>query len=323
MQRKESERSILRLIYDESVYAEVLDYERPDFLLRHYDCPESFGVEVTELYHSGTSARLHNLPDYLMRLIDGGTHLHHDDVGELKVAEAKLYNPDGSVAETTLGVMYKSPSVAEMVRRVISIIENKSDKFLSYLSGLSHVNLIICNREDTFFPLDIPGFHRYFITDPLKRALARAPFREIFFISEMKDRTRYYFPLKLCVLFSEFVMFRGAFYSIYQPLDWMDKEDRMMNLFALVMQRRGYPVYLFNHGGALEVVLGQASLRLNGEGVQLSDYRDIELPLSLLVHPKIPTEMISFHEYYLHWSKGQAFESGLAVKTRSTSQIAS
>lgn len=50
----------------------------------------TFGVEITELFEDGSSARLVKIPDYMQRLWDGGEPVHKDDVKGIKVVTVQI-----------------------------------------------------------------------------------------------------------------------------------------------------------------------------------------------------------------------------------------
>lgn len=113
MERKERERHILTLVYDESEYAEVADSEKPDFLIRHHGEARSFGVEITEFYFYDTDARLRNIQDYVTDIIHHGKFRHKDDTKLLEVVTADVVSAEGKDKGQATVVLHRSPPVEE------------------------------------------------------------------------------------------------------------------------------------------------------------------------------------------------------------------
>ena len=68
MDKKDREKSILKMVYNNDRIDEIIDCENPDFKVRNNHQQAFFGVEVTELYYSESNARLRNIPNYLDNL---------------------------------------------------------------------------------------------------------------------------------------------------------------------------------------------------------------------------------------------------------------
>ena len=66
---KTQERRILAFVYGCRDTLEVVENEQPDFLCR-VSATCSFGVEVTEFFHSESAARLERIPDYTADLLN-------------------------------------------------------------------------------------------------------------------------------------------------------------------------------------------------------------------------------------------------------------
>src|SRR5262245_59270866 len=93
--KKQREQAVLNTIYDRADYAEVMEYESPDFLVRHAAAGPQFGVEITEFYLSGTHARLSRIPRYVREILSTGGFRHLDDSTSLNVDEVVITPPEG------------------------------------------------------------------------------------------------------------------------------------------------------------------------------------------------------------------------------------
>jgi hypothetical protein len=78
------------MIYGGTALAEVIDSERPDFLVRYSADSRIFGVEVTEFYQSDTNARLNRIPGYVSELLDGRDFRRKYDRKVLNVAKKQI-----------------------------------------------------------------------------------------------------------------------------------------------------------------------------------------------------------------------------------------
>ncbi|AUD03271.1 hypothetical protein CWM47_16375 [Spirosoma pollinicola] len=68
---KDKEMAILKMVYDTAHFKSVSNQESPDFVLQHHNLDTGFGVEITELYHSESHARLKNVSWYTDHLLNG------------------------------------------------------------------------------------------------------------------------------------------------------------------------------------------------------------------------------------------------------------
>ena len=87
--KRANERSILRTVYDVAEFEEILESERPDFLLRRA-AADVFGVEVTEIFATEADARAANHPEYLAELFEGGRYKHSADKKLLPVVRVPV-----------------------------------------------------------------------------------------------------------------------------------------------------------------------------------------------------------------------------------------
>ena len=66
------------------MFPDVIHDDKPDFVLTNKD-DSKFGVEVTEFYSSGSTARIQNKYGYLDQLLKGGKFCHKDDIANLRM----------------------------------------------------------------------------------------------------------------------------------------------------------------------------------------------------------------------------------------------
>jgi len=182
--------------------------ENPDFLLYCILKKYVFGVEVTELYRNQASARLKNIPGYVDHLVEGGTHKHKDDVGELVPDEFLLYDERGNLKTTIKGVWQNLPTLQEFLELVGNSILEKGNKFSHYSPAARFHNLLIHDREGYFGGFKVEDFYSSFFQDILFETIQKSPFREIYFIGQIDNEDRY-IPLKAYCLYAHAHQFDG------------------------------------------------------------------------------------------------------------------
>src|SRR5450759_553280 len=104
--------------------SEAQYHERPDFLLKVNGCP-TLGIEVTTVYASNADAKLKLIPGYSASLINKTQSVHKADIGHLRVEDATLLNPDGSVVDEISGIFQEMPSKKSAYELLFSKIDEK------------------------------------------------------------------------------------------------------------------------------------------------------------------------------------------------------
>lgn len=255
MTKKARERAILETVYDVDHFDMVCESESPDFRLRRQNERESFGVEVTEFYLFSSDARIKNVPGYMSDLFAGGKPRHKDDVEGLRVKKATWIKANGSEEEVIDVIWRELPEVSSYVQMVATAIKRKDHKLVSYDRDLSHVNLIIFDQGTRLTTTSPEYFYSHFFTSELNATLTQTGFREVFFVTVLKDMGRVYVPLKGLFLLSNFYMFYWA-HEKYQPdkkyssvraeLEPFAEFMRQRNvLFALELARIGSLLFIF------------------------------------------------------------------------------
>lgn len=308
--KKETERTILRMIYRERQFKTILDSESPDFTLQYPNEKTCFGVEVTKLYYSGSNARIRNIPGYMTELFAGGKHLHKDDVDTLKVQQVELTKADGSFKGPISAIRQDLPPVPTYVRMVTDIIERKDKKLEGYKASLSHVNLVIFDNEKRLLTLPPDYFFEHFFTPDLCRVLLKTRFREVFFITKLRDKGEIYVPLKLLLLYSTFYLFYSAleeyesdkeYYSVWATLE----------PFILYMQRQDVELRSIQScDSEVELVWGSYGLFFTETGVSIRDYADYATPATRTNSVDTTTQTIldpDFLEFLHEFTKRYTF----------------
>lgn len=195
MNKKDHEHNIVKVIYNgkDYKYNEENGYsqEKPDFVLQRGN-EEKFGVEVTELYYDGTSARLKNRKNYLEDIRRG--EIDKNDIKPLKITST--YIDIGDENKTNYQFLYNSYTIPEYTeddfkKALIKRIEEKHEKSKEYRKDLKYIELIILDRECFFYNYTEEDALKYFnsniwISDLIKKTI----FRRICFITIVNSKLK-------------------------------------------------------------------------------------------------------------------------------------
>lgn len=195
MNKKEREYKIIKIIYNEKEYKYNEEngdnQEKPDFVLQR-GSEEKFGVELTELYYDGTSARLKNKKNYLEDIRIG--KIDKNDIKPLKIMPT--YIDIGNENKTDYQFLYNSYTIPEYTeddfkKALIKRIEEKHEKSKEYRKDLKYIELIILNRESFFNNYTEEDALKYFntnvwISDLIKKTI----FKRICFITIVNSKLK-------------------------------------------------------------------------------------------------------------------------------------
>lgn len=278
MDKKEREKSILKMVYKSDRIDEIIDCENPDFKVRNKHQQSFFGVEVTEFYFSESSARMRNIPNYVGEILDGRQYYHREDIKALEVHEFTLLSNDKPDQQLE-GILMKLPPVAQYVQMVVEIIDNKSEKIQGYIEGLTHINLIILDTENRLIMLPRSDFYRNFFTPYLRTVLCKSGFREVFFVTKLEKDRLVYIPLKMLFLVSELYLFDGVLQHYY-PQSNLGSPKEALSLFACYLYRIGVKgIHIVDTTNEFEVIYGNYGIIVTDDKkLVVRDYADYTLP---------------------------------------------
>lgn len=290
MDKKQRERAVLNLVYDESEYDQVDDGERPDFRIRHKGTEAFFGVEITELYDSEAAARVLRIPDYVSEIVSGNKYRHKVDKVELEAKEYKVTSAEGHKKKPVRGIIRKVPNSDEYRQLLVEKILEKEGKYTVYHERLHHVNLVILDMILVLATHTIEEIFMVLSSESVRNVLYKSHFREIFLVTRVKEKDRVYIPLKLILLFSDFHMLHMSLseYFAVESEDATEEEpegdrnprETYFMLFAQYLRTKTDQVMFRKKEGFTEVILGNSSLfTREGEGkLNIMDYYDRALP---------------------------------------------
>lgn len=201
--KKQLEKIILRNVYSDSIY-NIIEEEEPDFILANPKSNIKFGVEITDLYWSESNARLKNIPNYTIELLNKQPYRHKDDFINIKIDTVKFKNPNNNEEFETIAVIQEFPPIDVFLDAFIKSLEKKESKFPRYIEKpINHVNLIINENGNYFNLISIKEFYKTFFTPDIIKKLIKTPFREIFLLTQIEEE-KYYIYLKSIYFLSVF-----------------------------------------------------------------------------------------------------------------------
>ncbi|EOX4810788.1 hypothetical protein ACI0E8_004452, partial [Vibrio alginolyticus] len=253
------EENILSRIFKESKYCEICKSEQPDFILK-YDASSigkvDVGVEITELYFDGTSARLKNKDNYVYEILEHGNYVHKDDKEKLKVQDVKYFSQakPGEPFDTKI-LMHPNYTLQDYKKSLLQTIRRKSKKFLKYNTNVNQSALVIYDKENIFTKFDRINFVSVFFDNLISKEIKSSPFDEIYLITRFKnDHNQYYVQLKYCLLQNEL----GVLLNYIEKNKLNGKLDSLgaevIDLYAEVLFKKGYPSIGFSERNGNRVV---------------------------------------------------------------------
>lgn len=278
--KRANEWSILRNVYDVAEFEEIVESERPDFLLRRAGS-DVFGVEVTELFATGADARAANHPEYLAELFEGGRYMHRADRELLPVVRVRVTDSDGAVKHEDLPAVFTPTAPEDEHRtRIAEVIHGKADRGYA-LSG-THINLVIRDRflltgevlEDEYSVTEL-------LSSGIREALLDSPFHEVYLVSVRRTGEQVVRSLQQLMLAEQFFIFGKAAEATLGRPDF-GEQWKYVQAFADFSERRGMPVVLRDYQGYPVAARRSAAVGL-GEGwdlelLDLADHFDLGFP---------------------------------------------
>ena len=281
MEKKQIERKILALVYDESKYLDILASEEPDFKIKLYDDSDYFGVEITTFHYSESYARLRNIPDYFDEVVGNGKYRHKHDKKELEVHDVVIQDAEGNEKSRTKCLIRPRPTIGDHVAMISEVIRDKEDKLPKYQKNLTHINLIIFDAEAGFCMFEKDEYYNRLFVEDLRQRLYRTGFREIFLVTLLHDRW-VYVPLKMNLLVGEWYLFHTLI-KVYFPERVKKYKDEFQMFFAQYMQyKTGKAFYRRHQRYMVEVIWANAGVMLNEPSNSILDHADFQLPSDVI-----------------------------------------
>lgn len=239
IRKKEVEIQILKRVFGENIVYE--ESEQPDFIIQ-YGENVKHGVEITELYYDGTSARIKN-GRYIKELLEGKKYWHKDDKKKLNVQEVTYYSKEKNYSPIQLPMMFLPKyNIQDYAKSLKQTIELKNGKLKKYHANISkNCMLVIYDKENPFEKLHEKDIAKWLFAAALSTAIRESNYQEIFLVTGINSSSRY-IPLKAYLLQSDFLLFT----EFIKEQNLMNKLETKYNhplfAFAEILKRRGNSV---------------------------------------------------------------------------------
>lgn len=145
--KKQNEYKILSKIYNDSSRYVIESREQPDFVIFDKETNKKFGVEITELYYSPSSAKLKNIPNFVKCCLENGIPKKDQKRLSVHLIYMDVNNEWQHIGET-VGEKFKT--VDDYVNAIINTITIKDGKIDNYQTN-DYCELFIQDEENYFF----------------------------------------------------------------------------------------------------------------------------------------------------------------------------
>ena len=236
IRKKEVEIQILQKVFGENIVYE--ESEQPDFILKHGENIQH-GVEITELYYDGTSARIKN-EKYIKELFEKRRYWHKDDKRKIKINDVKYYAKEKGYQPIQIPVLFLPKyNMKDYGKSLKQTIESKNKKLEKYCSDISqNCMLIIYDKENPFEKINEKDIAKQLFTSDLLKVIRESDYQEIYLVTGINSKSKYV-PLKAYLLQSDFILFR----EFIKDRNLISKLEKTYNhpllAFAEISLRRG------------------------------------------------------------------------------------
>lgn len=239
IRKKEVEIQILKRMFGEDIVYE--ESEQPDFILK-YGENVKHGVEITELYYDGTSARIKN-GRYIKELLEEKKYWHKDDKKKLNVQDVTYYSQEKGYSPIQLPMVFLPKyNIRDYAKSLKNTIDMKNRKLKKYCSDISkNCMLVIYDKENPFEKLQEKDIAKRLFVADLSKAIRESNYQEIYLVTGIDNRSRY-IPLKAYLLQSDFLLFREFIKERNLANKLEETYNHPLFAFAEILKRRGNTV---------------------------------------------------------------------------------
>lgn len=233
--KKESEIRILKMIFGDKV--NFRESEQPDFILE-YGKGIEYGVEITELFYNGTSARLKN-DKYINDLLVENKYWHKEDRKKELIKDITYYAQDNGYSPVEMqAVFIPQHSHRDYYDSLLQAIKEKNSKLCKYDPSIrGNCILIIYDRETPFKKTDTFPI----IPANLSDTIRRSEYEEIFIVTNINGKD-IYLSLKREIFNSDFSQLIEFMKTKGLTDELIKRELSPLAVFGEVLIRRGFDV---------------------------------------------------------------------------------
>jgi hypothetical protein len=297
MHKNIREEEVFGLFYKEKSNIEIIGREKPDFHLRHKS-GHLFGVEITDFFYNESSARSKLIPGYMTQILTSGTYRHKADITELPLKDAKYKSKNGSEEKLVKVIFSESKKFIDVLSSLNRTISQKNRSFHKYPKKFNHINLVIYDRENCLESLEEDKFFIIFLHKEITDLIRCSPYREIYFITKMKNNGLGYVPLKLFCWSSTLLTFKKIYLDYYKSKSDRNAENffnhyyiycsflGISNIYVKIIN----PLHIFFENSSINVLRGKYEI------VALQDElfpNDLQ-PLKNITTHKVDSEFLKY-----------------------------
>lgn len=208
----------------------IQESEQPDFILE-YNADIKFGIEITELYYDGTSARLKK-GKYVNQLLQEQKYWHKEDKKKVKVQEITYFHKKLKYKSVKIPALFLPKyTIHNYLIALKHTIESKEKKLDKYSDDVSkYCMLIIYDCEGQFKDISEENIAKMLFSMGLVENIRKSHFYEIYLVTNIFGEEKY-IPLKAYVLLSDCCLF----------FDFIDKCE----LNHKLCESCGHPIFGF------------------------------------------------------------------------------
>lgn len=204
-EKKLREIEILKKVFSDFLPI-IQESEQPDFVLT-YNNGNKFGVEITELYYDGTSARLKK-GKYIEQLLQEQKYWHKDDKKKVKVEEITYFSKKLDYKPIKMpALLLPKYTIQNYLIALKHTIESKEKKLDKYSADVSkYCMLIIYDCEGEFKDTSEENIAKKLFSMGILDSIRKSQFYEIYLVTNINGEQKY-IPLKAYVLLSDCLLF--------------------------------------------------------------------------------------------------------------------
>lgn len=242
--KTEKEFEILNRIFKKDDCCTVIKTEMPDFILEYKNTnlgDTLIGIEITELYLDGATARLVNMPDYAKKIMDG-TYIHKDDKLKLRPQNITYFGKSNNYQPIKTKILHlPNYTLKDFQDAFLDSLKGKNERLKKYRKDIEQCCLVVYDSFQFMKKRKRENFGADFFTSEVLSAIRKSSYNEIYLVTGFDGSDdEFYIQLKAWDLISESA--RVGTYLKYPPHLKKLKSLNLSNneVFAEILLRRGF-----------------------------------------------------------------------------------
>lgn len=242
--KAEKEFEILNRIFKNDDSCTVMKSQMPDFILEYKNTnlgDTLIGIEITELYLDGATARLVNMPGYAKKIMDG-TYIHRDDKLKLRPQNITYFGKSNNYQPINTKMLnLPNYTLKDFQDAFLDSLKGKNERLKKYRQDIEQCCLVVYDSFQFMKKRKRENFGADFFTSEVLSAIRKSSYHEIYLVTSFDGSDdEFYIQLKAWDLISESA--RVGRYLTYPPHLKKLKSLNLSNneVFAEILLRRGF-----------------------------------------------------------------------------------